>query len=144
MRAEFWMCVVLCFTVVGCGGTDPNRKQTYPVTGVITVDGNPPGGEIQITCHPVDGFDAQRPSVSQTSSNEEGKFSISTYEAGDGVPAGNYKLTFSWQEFNVMSREYSGPDKLNGRYSDPEKSEVLLKVEAGTPTDMGVVALTTK
>lgn len=130
--------------LAGCGGPGIDKKPTFPVTGSITVDGNVPDSPIQIECHPQDGFDVERPTVSRTESDLDGKFTISTYESGDGVPPGNYVVTFAWQEFNIMSREYSGKDKLNGRYSDPAKSTITLTVEDGKPTDMGVVALTTK
>jgi hypothetical protein len=43
-----------------------------------------------------------------------------------------------------MSRDYSGPDKLNDRYSDPEKSEIKVTVMPGEPTDLGEIKLTTK
>lgn len=130
--------------VVGCGGEEPFRKATSPVKGKVTVDGVAPGAEIQLECHSVTGMDSQHPTFSQTATDAEGNFAISTYAAGDGVPAGEYVLVFSWQEFNIMARNYSGPDKLKGRYSDPAKSEIKLTVKEGEPLDLGVIALTTK
>ena len=69
---------------------------------------------------------------------------ISTYNAGDGVPPGEYTLTFAWQEFNLLSRQYSGPDKLKQRYSDPANSTFKITVKEGEELDMGIIALTTK
>lgn len=83
------------------------------------------------------------PTVSSTETDPAGKFAISTYESGDGLPAGDYTLIFTWQEFNVISRSYSGEDKLNGRYIDPATSTIKLTVKEGEENDMGVVALTT-
>ena len=129
---------------LGCGEEPPFRKATVPANGTVTVDGLPPGSGIQIQCHPAAGPDTAHPTVSSTETDPAGKFSISTYESGDGLPAGEYTLTFTWQEFNVISRSYSGEDKLNGRYSDPETSTIKLTVEEGVENDLGVVALTTK
>ncbi len=89
-------------------------------------------------------MDVEHPSVSRTEADGEGNFKLATYEAGDGVPAGDYVLTFVMQEFNLMSREYSGPDQLGGRYADPKTSEVKITVKDGEPTDLGVIELKTK
>jgi hypothetical protein len=134
---------LLALTIAGCAEAD-NRKPTYPVKGRITVDGKPPGSALQVECHPVAGIDTRNPTVSRTETDELGNFQISTYAAGDGVPAGDYVLTVTWLTFNLMSRDYSGPDKLNDRYSDPEKSEIKVTVMPGEPTDLGEIKLTTK
>lgn len=136
--------LALSIFVAGCGGEEPFRKQTYPVVGKVTVDGKPPGSAVQIECHPASGMDAQHPTVSQTESDPEGNFKISTYAAGDGVPAGEYTLTFTWLEFNIMSRSYGGPDKLNGKYSDPKTSEIKITVKEGSETNLNTIELKTK
>lgn len=133
----------LC-AVVGCGGDEPFRKPTSSVKGKVTVDGASPGSEIQIVCHPVGTADTQHPTLSQTATDAEGNFTVSTYEAGDGIPPGDYVLVCTWRDYNVMARSYSGPDKLKNRYSDPKTSPIKLTVKEGEPLDMGVVALTTK
>jgi hypothetical protein len=89
-------------------------------------------------------MDSQHPTVSQTATDADGNFAISTYAAGDGVPAGEYVLVFSWKEFNIMARAYSGPDKLKGRYSDPKTSQIKVSVKEGEPLDLGIIPLTTK
>ncbi len=129
---------------LGCGEEPPFRKATSPAKGTVTVDGLPPGSGIQILCHPAAAPDTEHPTVSTTETDPAGKFAISTYESGDGLPTGEYTLTFTWQEFNVISRSYGGEDKLNGRYSDPATSTIKLTVKEGAENDMGVVALTTK
>jgi hypothetical protein len=139
------LCLLLLVAwVSGCGGDEPFRKTTSPVKGKITVDGAAPGSEVQLECHSVAGIDTQHPTFSQSSTDAEGNFAISTYAAGDGVPAGEYVLVFTWQDFNVMSRSYSGPDKLKKRYNDPKTSEIKVSVKEGEPLDLGVIALTTK
>lgn len=138
------MTLALCVSLAGCGGEEPFRKQTYPVIGKVTVDDKAPGSGIQIECHPAGGMDAQHPTVSQTETDAEGNFKISTYSAGDGVPAGEYTLTFTWLEFNIMSRSYAGPDKLGGKYADPKTSEIKITVKDGSETDLGTINLKTK
>lgn len=136
--------VAAMLLISGCGEA-PDRKATFPVKGKITVDGQAPGSAIRIECVPVAGLDTKDPTVSGTECDPEGNFQISTYQQGDGVPPGDYVLTFTWQEFNLMSRQYTGKDKLNGRYADPQSPAAQkISVKAGEPTDLGVVALTTK
>lgn len=129
---------------IGCSKPPgPPRKETYKVKGMVTVDGKAPGSAIQIGCVNVAGMDSAMPTVSQTETKEDGSFEIATYSKGDGVPVGDYHLTFVWQEFSLMSRGYSGPDKLNKRYNDPAKSEIKFSV-VDKSVDLGKIELTTK
>jgi hypothetical protein len=144
MQTRFSMIFAALLLIAGCGEA-PNRKATFPVKGKITVDGQAPGTAIRVECVPVAGLDTKDPTVSGTECDPEGNFEISTYQQGDGVPPGDYVLTFTWQEFNMMQRQYTGKDKLNGRYSDPKSPTAQkVSVKEGTPTDLGVIALTTK
>ena len=81
--------------------------------------------------------------MSLTTTKDDGLFAISTYEEGDGVPDGEYGLTFFWGTFSVMNRTWVGPDKLKDRYKDNKNPTVKFKVE-GQPVDLGEIKLTTK
>jgi hypothetical protein len=150
---SWWMCrfracllLTLLLIVTGCSGEEePYRKPTSVVTGQVFVDGEPVPVEspLKVECHPVDGIDTEHPTFSSSLTGEDGKFSISTYESGDGVPPGEYVLTFMWGKMNLMSPSYGGPDKLKGKYTDPAKSEHVLTVVEGLPTDLGRIDLTT-
>lgn len=140
-----WVAIWLLISLplLGCAGKDPNRKLTVPVRGQVFVDGEP-AAMLQVECHPVDGIDTQQPTITHAVNDSEGKFELSTYEAGDGAPLGQYKLTFRWQDFNVVSASYSGPDKLKKRYADMGQSEFSLTVEDGKPIELGRIDLTTE
>lgn len=136
--------LALIITFAGCGGsTGPQggpRVTTVPVTGTVKVDGTA-AAFLRVVAVPVDGVGAV-PMQSTGMTDANGLFTISTYETGDGVPAGQYKLTFVWGQINLMNSQYSG-DKLNGKYSDPAKSEHSLTVTASDePHDLGVIELT--
>ncbi len=124
-----------------CAEEGPPRKETYPVTGQIFVDGEP-AADLAVTCHNVEGMDKEQPTMSTAVTDKEGKFAISTYEMADGVPKGEYVLTFMWGKRNLVTMNYGGPDKLNDRYTDPKTSELRFQVEPGTPTDLGRIDLT--
>lgn len=138
----FLSIVPTCF-LIGCGEQKPYRKPTAKVTGQLTIDGNEPGDAILVKCVTLseEDTDPSHTSMSETMSTPDGKFEISTYQKGDGVPNGEYVLTFMWGTMNVMSRTYGGPDKLKNRYTDPKTSETKFTV-AGVPVDLGVIELT--
>jgi len=127
----------------GCGGGNLNEKQVFEIKGTVMVDGKP-ADQIQVALHDKAGLDTKQPTYPQGFTDESGKIRISTYVDGDGAPAGEYNVTFSWQEFNLMSRSYTGPDKLNSKYSDPKTTTLSLSLGAGKPNDLGTVELTTK
>lgn len=137
--------LVLLITASSCRPDGPFHKETIRVSGQVFVDGQPPGASVQIMAHESGGMDKEHPSVTQAITENDGKFSMTTYETGDGMPPGEYVLTFTWQEFNVFSMSYGGPDKLNDRYNDPQKSEVKVFVKSGgKPIDLGEIKLTTE
>ncbi|MEX1231137.1 MAG: hypothetical protein WEB58_12905 [Planctomycetaceae bacterium] len=127
----------------GCGDDGPKggpRIETFPITGAVTVDGKPVE-TLLVVCHPV--TPGPIPTTISSFTDKEGKFSIGTYESGDGAPEGEYKLTFMWGQWNMNGR-YGGPDKLHDRYTDPEKPEVAVTVKPGEPIDLGAISLTTE
>ncbi len=135
--------LLMACLITSCGPKGPPRKETFPVTGEIVVDGSP-AASVQVTLTDVKGMDEKMPTVSSAMTDDNGKFAISTYQQADGVPEGEYSVTFMWGTLNLFSMQYGGPDKLNDKYSDPKKSTFKVTVEKGKPTDMGRVELTTK
>ncbi|HET6425582.1 MAG TPA: hypothetical protein VFG20_17970 [Planctomycetaceae bacterium] len=135
--------VFSCGWILGCAKEGPPRKRTFKVTGVLTVDGQPPNSPLQIQCHDLAGLDKEMPTLPQAVSQPDGKFEISTYEKGDGIPIGEYVLTVAWHQFNAISMSYGGPDKLNKRYSDAKESTIKFSV-IDKPVDLGEIKLTTK
>jgi hypothetical protein len=138
---RFALVLVLCVVCCSCE-KEPPRKATYPVTGTVLVD-RQPVDQIAIRCISVAGIDQKDPTESATFTDAEGKFKISTYKSGDGVPVGSYVLTFQWGQWNLISRQYGG-DKFNGKYADTKTSTIKFDVKEGQPTDLGTIELTTK
>jgi len=141
IRTSFFVC--LACLLVGCEKKFTDEHAVYPIAGILTVDGVPQEG-LRITMQNVSGSDPAKPTFPSGYSKAEGKISISTYADGDGAPAGTYKVTIEWGEFNPLSMSYGGPDKLKGRYSDVEKTELQWTVTDSKVNDLGTIALTTK
>ena len=129
----------------GCGEKPPaNLKQTFPVKGKVLVDGQP-AADVQIDCLPATGIDKSNPSVSTAKTDKDGTFALSTYKAGDGVPEGDYVLTFQWVTLKRFQQGGPEEDKLNGRYTNPQASTVKFTVKKGQPPlQLPDIELTTK
>lgn len=109
--------------------------------GTVKVDGSPTAAII-VTAHPDSGnSDAKVPLI--TATDGEGKFAFATYEAGDGLPNGTYKLTFVWEEISLVFQTKK-VDQLGGGYADPKKSEISVTVDGDKKVDMGTIELVTK
>ena len=62
----------------------------------------------------------------------DGSFAASTYDAGDGVPQGEYVVTVQWRKIVKSGSDYvPGPSLLPAKYSRPETSDLIIRVAAG-------------
>jgi len=163
-QAMFWRfaalaCLIPLSGLLGCGpkaAPPPKTPPTFPVTGVVHIDGKPtagvkvmlfPGNEEIKIYNPIQG------SSSQGLTDESGKFSITTFYANDGAPVGDYKVLLYWpgKTFGMPLTDPDNPamvdptaGRFNKKYGDPRKPFKTIKVEDGKPTDMGTLDLKTK
>jgi hypothetical protein len=115
-----------------------SRKNVFPLAGKVTIDGKPlqltGRQKIIVTLHDAankrQGL-LERPFVE---CNAGGEFAFRTYGDRDGVPPGNYVLTFT-QLVDRGKRGYLGPDGLKNLYNDPDKSEFSIAHTKGGRTD---------
>jgi hypothetical protein len=143
--------------LAGCGGPKPPEvPPTFPITGIVTIDGKPTP-MVRIMLFPTDKtpdfFDPNTGAPHWANTDPEGKFSITTYNSGDGAPPGEYNVLFFW-EGNPKVVPLADPDqpqvdpaaaKFNAKYSNPRKPQLpAVKVEDGKPTDVGTWELTAK
>ena len=109
------------------------------VTGVVLVDEKPiPGVLIQYV--PQAEIAEKRERYRNRfflQTGEGGRFSLSTYVHGDGVPYGEYALEFKWIE-QRLSGEF---DRLGGLYSYPSPTTFKITVKRGTDLDLGEIRL---
>ena len=115
------------------------RVTTSPVSGIVLIDGEPVE-MVEVKCHPEPGTSEIKYPLT-ASTDKDGKFSMTTYEAGDGLPEGTYTLTFQALQMGFVTQ-----DKLRGKFSDPKKSKQTVKstgVKADV-VDLGTIELKTK
>lgn len=118
-------CVFFAALALGCEKQlGPERVPTIPVHGQVLVDGQP-AKDVRVTFHAISqkpGEESVYTAAPNAMTDEQGQFQISTYVQGDGVAEGTYKITFAHLHFDAFRNLHTGPDKLGGRYANPEKS----------------------
>lgn len=122
---------LLALVQASCSKGEP-KNPTFPVTGKVLVRGKP-AEHATVVFHPVNDTDAaaRRP---QGKVGADGTFTLTTYEANDGAPAGEYRVTLQlW----LASRNPEEPpsNRLPVAYSNPVTSGLKAKVDE-TPTEL--------
>ena len=140
--------------LIGCGGagiaskTDIEKtiggtmKKVVPIKGTVLVDDHAEKG-VMVSLYK--SADLENP-LKQVATDEKGNYCFNTYTSCDGIEPGEYKLTFRWSNITgaFARNKGKGQDKLNDRYSDPQKYEHSLTVAEGTPQSKLDFSLTTK
>jgi hypothetical protein len=126
--------------LTGCGESDV-RLETFPVTGSLNVDGKPAPGAT-LVFHPVKVEGDTLGAAPNARVKDDGSFSVSSYGANDGAPAGEYTVTVSW--YKVNEEGGPGPNILPSLYASPTTSPIKAIVNAGAPTALEPIAVSTK
>lgn len=130
----FWISFIAAISVVfaaGCGPTGPVR---YPISGQVIVDGAPAERVLVQLIRQQEGADTASGNDVYPSgyTDANGQFTIRKDQSSPGAIEGKYRVVFSW----LSSGELDAFDKLQGRYSDVNKSKETIVV----PSD-GLVKL---
>jgi hypothetical protein len=124
---------ILGLSICGCDG----GPRLVPVSGSITVDGQPAEGAILIF-HP---SDPSTQMLATGSTRSDGRFDLVS-NTKPGIVPGTYKVTVVWPDPKIKPTDAQrmtgmfeeGPDLLKGRYETPAKS--VLSVEITEASDV--------
>lgn len=134
VSAALLCAALLAVACSGCGSD--GRLPTYPVEGQVIINGQPASG-CTVTLVPSDPQLARQMMPGGTT-DSSGNFQLTTYETGDGAPAGQYGVTLQWEATDWPGKEAEsrmdpappiGPDRLMGRFSSVAKSGIEVTVE---------------
>ncbi len=128
-----WAC---CLAMApGCGPAD-GRPRLYPASGRVTLGGKPLGGAFVLlrAATPVDTI----PSPSAVTV-EDGSFTLTTFETGDGAPEGDYLVAISTTPSRAEpgmdpGKGKAAADVLKGKFADPKTSGLKATVRPGSNT----------
>ncbi|NBO91249.1 MAG: hypothetical protein EBV06_02870 [Planctomycetia bacterium] len=109
--------------VLGCGASD-GRKPVYSVTGKVTYGGKPAAGAT-VVFHPL-GADDVRPRGKVA---DDGSLEVTTYDAKDGAPAGDYRLSVEW--WLSPGKDAPPTNRLPASLGNPQTSGLTVKIEKG-------------
>jgi len=101
----------------------------HPTAGrLLTAAGKPAAGAT-VSFHPVGRAEAL-PFTPFGDVDADGNFRLTSYQSGDGAPAGDYDVTVSWRTASPEG-EAIGPDRLKGKYANPKKPLCRATVREG-------------
>jgi hypothetical protein len=128
--AAVLLLVLVPLLVAGCGRS--NRLPTFAVRGQVSYQGRPATAALVIF-HPVAGgeqFADVRPTGRVAA---DGSFTLTTYQANDGAPAGEYDVTIDWREPTApVEGAPPGRSLLPPRYGKPQLSKLHAHIQEGT------------
>ena len=114
--------------MVGCGGTE-NPYPVYKTTGVI-MHNNKPLGYATVIFYPED----ETMQAAHAMTEEDGSFTLTTFDEGDGAGAGNYKVTVERME---GADEPFEPTPIDQDESEAFSEEGARIPKSVIPTDYG-------
>jgi hypothetical protein len=127
-RSHLFLLLGLCLSMLtGCGDDRPSR---VPVSGKVTIDGQP------VTSGSVS-FQPQLGRVAGGQLDEQGRFTLTTFDKGDGCVPGKHAVTVhSTEQLNGNTIRWNVPKKYKN------KSTSGLEVTVDGPTDNLEIELT--
>jgi hypothetical protein len=126
------MLIAAMLIIPGCGGNN-GQLDVYPVSGIVTLQGKPIEGATVMFFGQDEHLRAVGVPIPEGTTDASGKFELTTYEAGDGAPAGNYAVSITWMEETGNSDDpelVTRRDRLKNRYASPDSSDLTAMVEA--------------
>ena len=125
--------------LAGCGRSSAPRVATHQAKGSVTYQGQPVAGAF-VALHPKNQSQPGAPTPTATVQTD-GTFALTTYDAGDGVPEGDYVVTLQWRKTVKSGSDYVlGPNLLPAKYARPETSDLVVRIAAGQ-TEIPTIAL---
>jgi serine/threonine-protein phosphatase CPPED1 len=107
------------------------RRFAHPARGRVTFEGQPvPGAYVQLQIHPTPKDYYQRV-YADAFAAADGTFVLSTYEANDGVPEGEYAVTVVWRKPFYDEAGKPGPNLLPEKYAKPATTPLKAVIKAG-------------
>jgi hypothetical protein len=126
--------LLIVVALVGCGGSD--KPKLAPVTGVVTLDGQPIEGAAVMFMPTAGG----RPAHGSTDAH--GRFELMTFKTGDGALVGEHRVSVTKMKLSGVT---TTDDGLSGT-TDPTaiKQEWLTPEKYASPETSGLTATVKK
>ena len=118
--------VALLLLLPACGGDD--RPETYPAKGQLFIKGQAYAG-VTLLFYP-QGQTAGNVPLPRATTDAQGNFEVTTFEAGDGAPKGKYKVTAVYEIAPVtFGKKAKKPPKYDAKYQAAERTPFEVTIE---------------
>jgi hypothetical protein len=121
IQANVLFLAIVGIVLIGCSNS--SRPPTYPVTGTVTLKGVPVSGAA-VTFVPT-GSEGEAASAI---TDANGKYSLTTWEAGDGARPGEYRVKVSKQEQKAVD-----PSKMVQNLTIEEEQKIYVESKNPAP-----------
>lgn len=119
--------IVCALISAGCGG--PKRKPVFTTEGKVLLANGSPAVNVTVFLHPPSS--EQDPVRPLGVTDENGVFKLTTYDANDGAPAGEYVVTLMYEPLDSpLFRKKVKKVEIPPDFIKPETSPIRAKVEA--------------
>ena len=116
----------LLIATTGCGD-GVTRIPTHRAQGQVLWEGKPLANAF-VVLHP------ESPDLvpARASTDASGNFTLTTFDTGDGAPAGDYKVTVAfYQPINQGGSLVPGPNIIPPKYSDAAATQLRVSIREG-------------
>jgi len=151
---RYWVLgVAVCFLLVTAAcSRGPSRPKTYPVSGVVTLNGQPVAGATVVFVPKASGRGENAPRAASGKTDEQGRYSLTTFGGNDGAVPGEYFVKVSKivtpsaaqaagasspeeaerleVEAAMRGQQPEAKNELPEKYNDPKTSGLSFTVEA--------------
>ena len=119
---------IACTLAAGC--SDNGRAPVYPVRGQVLLNGKPLSEAI-VTFHLQDASTTE--ALPSAHTDAEGRFALTSYEPGDGAPAGAYAISLVCFRAQPIRKgvESSALNVVPSRYANAATSKLTATVVSG-------------
>ena len=122
--------VVCCLGIAGCG---PSGPELVKVKGKVTFGGGPWPAEGTLYFHPVDPAEGMPERPARADFDTEGNFTVTSFEDGDGLVPGKYKVIVEcWESAPMMGKPVKS--YVPKRYQTSGTSDLEVVIESGSGT----------
>ena len=130
VHVAFALLLAVLMTATGCGSKNADRLAVFPVSGQVIWNGQPLPNAF-VVLHPK-GTQDLRAITARAQTDQDGNFRVTTYEAGDGVPVGDYAVTVAYHQLITAGGGYEpGPNVLPPKYASPDTTDLTVHVAEG-------------
>jgi hypothetical protein len=115
--------------LAGCGRQESSIP-VYPVSGTVKFQGEPASGAFLVFHPRSPGGNPDETIRPSAQVKTDGSFRLTSFDEGDGAPAGNYAVTIQWNKLVKDGGDVkAGPNVVPAAYSKVETTPLIISVK---------------